>query len=414
MRADYASCILKNTSGPESAYFLGKFRLIMSDIKTIKVHSLGKIEFEKPISIVANKELKSSVISAKALFNLREISVPEVGNIKFIRHSFPIKMKQSDLKKLKSFIEGRTVNKPKKPIPIWKQVSRLRNEYGISFTYDEKADAQELLKRVDYYRLSVYKIFLPPERSFTDLRILYSFDLFLRQNISSLIPYVEIYIKSTLTNYLASVFTVDNKMDFNELEAEIYLSEKIYKNSYTKDGKVDEMLSEFYSLIRSKAGKDPSIDHLILFYGGHIPIWTLMEQLTLGQTAKFVECLDRSIRKQWISYMGLKENKRSISPKMIPSWIQTIQYMRNTVAHSSRVYGKTFTYSPSMLSEDMGPQNDVSTHSLYAGMCIIKRFISLMDNSKVIQWNQFVKQLLIRSKKNETLNIFDNLTFHSF
>src|SRR5699024_9880874 len=101
------------------------------------------------------------------------------------------------------------------------------------------------------------------------------------------------------------------------------------------------MLSSYASMILDKQDKDPSIKHHVEYYSGNIPFWVIVEHLTMGNIVTFLYNLDRSYRKNWVRSSGF-----SINDKWIIPWVETIQFLRNTCAHTARIYGRRFNYNP--------------------------------------------------------------------
>lgn len=176
----------------------------------------------------------------------------------------------------------------------------------------------------------------------------------------------------------------------------VYLDYSIFKKEYVNNGKCDEMLAHFAEFLESKKDKDPSIKHHVECYGGQIPVWVLVEHLTLGDIATFVTYLDRSIRKKWVRYFI-----NDINDKWIIEWIKTIQFLRNSGAHCSRFYGKMFNYNPQFTERDFEqfPEElkndqikiDKTKHTFFAGLLTMKNFYLVLLKYEQERWNIFFR-----------------------
>lgn len=156
------------------------------------------------------------------------------------------------------------------------------------------------------------------------------------------------------------------------------------------------VLSNFSEFISSKQDKDSSIKHHLEYYSGNIPIWVLIEHLTLGDIATFVTYLDRSVRKKWIrSFM------HNTKDTWIIEWIKVIQFLRNTGAHCSRFYGRRFNYNPTFHADDIKllpsayevDEIDKLIHTLFGGLSIMKRFYLKLPDYEKKHWNTFLDKL---------------------
>ncbi|EHQ8839839.1 Abi family protein [Enterococcus faecalis] len=310
--------------------------------------------------------------------------------------SFPIKLTSSKLT-----IKGQ--RELKKPALIEEMPNNLKLHHNVTFTKKEEEEALNIFKTTNYYRISVFSEYLDENRSFTRILELYRFDSFLRESINRLIPPIEIALKTTLSYFLAMNYKqlIDEP---TEEEGLVYLDYSIFKNEFVNNGKVNEMLAHFAEFFESKQDKDPSIKHHVEYYGGQIPIWVLVEHLTLGDIATFVTYLDRPIRKKWVDFF-----MKDIKDKWIIEWIKTIQFLRNSGAHCSRFYGKMFNYNPqftnimvNQLPEDIKKEQrkiDKLQHTFFAGLLIMKNFYMILPKNERENWNIFLDKLDCRIKK---------------
>ncbi|MCW6663280.1 Abi family protein [Aerococcaceae bacterium NML190073] len=307
----------------------------------------------------------------------------------------------------------------------------------VSFNSDEERMAVNLLKRINYYKLSVFtKLLEEDERSFTRLLELYEFDVFLKQELVPILKEIENLFKANLTYYLVNNYEqlskeqkdgtviIQNDPAGGHHSSEFYLDYGIYGADKMK---VDKMLSQFAENVTKKRTKELYINHHIKNYGGHIPFWVLVETLTFGEIIRFYSYLSKEIRKKWrdgfFEVEVIKENEIE--------WLKTLQFLRNDCAHDNRLYGRTFNFTPELHFDDMklifGEEEanlslmrkrsvpiekhekydeikttiEKSKKTLFTGLVIIRYFMEAFPGGKNKNWNEFLERLdeTIKSKK---------------
>lgn len=184
------------------------------------------------------------------------------------RNMFPLKSEKIDKKASKPLKDPKTIED---------QVKKL-DSHGVTFTEEEKKEALELLRFVNYYRISIYVRYLEEERkSFTRLMELYYFDRFLRINLANLLNPVEEFLRTSLAYYLSTNYPECLKRE-NKKQDEI--CEKKYHpslcyldmNLYKKSRDAEKMLSEIYETISKNIDREASLAHYVEFYEGNLPI----------------------------------------------------------------------------------------------------------------------------------------------
>ncbi|NLR32799.1 Abi family protein [Levilactobacillus tujiorum] len=248
-------------------------------------------------------------------------------------------------------------NEVKPPLTTDELIEKLQdNIHHILFSDEELECAREDLRVISYYRISAFRKDIDAiTPTYSDLIGLYKFDRYLRESLSRLIPAVEVYLKTTLARFL-SVNYDSYAEDTEKIPAGLaYLNENIYNPKKRKD--IPLMLSYFAEGLTKKIKNDRMIKHHVIKYGGDIPIWVLFEELTLGQFSMLVSKLKPQIVKDWVA-----ESFSSIHYyKYIYEWIMAIQFLRNTTAHSAKIYGQKFPYNPLLQDEDAALISEVAT-----------------------------------------------------
>lgn len=138
--------------------------------------------------------------------------------------------------------------------------------------------------------------------------------------------------------------------------------------------------------------------------------------MTLGGFSKFVSLLPSELIQEWS--MDLFPAPFAIYPtthKDVKGWISTIQVLRNTAAHSSKIYGQFLIYNPRILTKNLvhldlengigrvTPEN--LQHTLFAGLLTLETFYLYLRSSDKQEWHTFLKKLSARIEKTSIVDI---------
>ncbi len=351
------------------------------------------------------------------------INVKDYDELYIDGHKFPCRTKYT--------IHDKKLKDPKDLDGMIEQLSKT-----VSFTEQEKNEAMDILKRINYYKLSIFTKLLDDEKSFTRLLQLYNFDAFLKQGLSLLLKEIENLFKANLTYFMVNNYdTMSGRCEkgqeilINENEvlkiinntekhsSEFYLDYGVYETKNQK--KIDIMLSQFAVSVKNKAKKELYIEHYIKNYGGHIPFWVLVETLTFGEIIYFYNYLASDIRKAWTNYFF----KQEVVKNSEIEWLKTLQFLRNDCAHDNRLYGKTFNFTPLINLNDLEliygkkyaemslkkkrsiPIEDhekfdelkvvieKTKKTLFSGLLVMRNFIQNSSQYTISKWNNFLNDL---------------------
>lgn len=337
------------------------------------------------------------------------IKIGHYENVYLEGYQFPLNLYKEVFPQKFKFTPIKTVHPLKTPMDKHQLVSRLRT-HGIIIEKDENELAEEFVFMSNYYKVSVFSRYLRNESLLIELINLYEFDRFLADTLFALITPIEIYLKATLANFLSVNYS--NIVEEMKVEpALVYLDYNIYKEKDIQSKDVDRMLSNFSRSLVDKVGKDLTVDHHVTKYGGQIPIWVLVEHLTLGEFSMFLTKLNRQIVKQWT-----EECVEGSWQKAIAEWINTVRLLRNSAAHNNRIYGSYFTYSPSLPNDfnfeeqtfnPMLSESDKKSlkSTLFSGLLIIKQFYCSLSYNDQKRWNAFLEKLDYKIKSNSNIEL---------
>lgn len=215
----------------------------------------------------------------------------------------------------------------------------------------DRATAEQWLRSVGYYRLSGYwypyrEIGDPhqldrldhfvPGTSFDDVVRLYEFDRKLRTLIHDGIERVEVALRSYLSYRIGSLGPLS------------YRDAAVFRPTFDHSA---WLATARIRTDRARRHSEP-IRHHEANYNGELPIWVLTEVLDFADVSKLYSGL--LAKDQWaiaerlgvtIDDSGLSANQRTKARKAHPlaRWMEQLTVLRNTCAHHSRVWNRSFT-----------------------------------------------------------------------
>lgn len=153
------------------------------------------------------------------------------------------------------------------------------------------------------------------------------------------------FIENELKNYI--VDSILKYSEFADLEIifakyvtdyKSYTGTKDYKKNYTKRLRLKNKITE--SLIKNYENNNKSINY---FFNNDLsmPIWIVVEVLTLGELGNLFSCLDKEIKKHISKLLNIPSNFDN-DGKFIEYSIYTIKDLRNAVAHNNVIFDARF------------------------------------------------------------------------
>lgn len=262
----------------------------------------------------------------------------------------------------------------KRPTTFDEQVKLLKKKNII---VTDKDSCMDFLSKTNYYRLTGYylpfirkeeeKCFI--ELDFRRIQNIYAFDAELRNLISYAIEKIEIHIRTQLAYFHAHTYGAEgymNSASFNK---------RHNHPAYLKH--VETCICENSNTLVVKHHKER--------YGGHIPIWAIIDFFSIGMLSYFYRGM-KNCDKAYIA-----ENTYSVNYQTMESWLRCLTDLRNRCAHYSRLYYWVFPAIPKMPTKE----KYIPTRRLFAQLYMIK----LMYPDKEKWNNEFVKPLTKLVKK---------------
>lgn len=255
---------------------------------------------------------------------------------------------------------------------------------------DPQDKVENALTTIGYYRLRGYCFhqFDHSRNQYTagtklsDVLRLYHFDFELSHLIFAYISQIEVALRVRLVN----AFHVGQ-------DALILNDPSVFEDKVLYWKNQGAVASE---IARSN---DVFIKHNYDKHDGAVPFWASVEVMSFGTLSKIIKNLKTGSQSAFSAlvqnYKFKNVSGRDINPSkdMFTSWVQAVSVMRNICAHNSRIYNRTISTRPQLISLDtIHPQPRYN--GLYQIMLSMK-YLRPTDES----WNTFVaefKNLLLK------------------
>ena len=257
------------------------------------------------------------------------------------------------------------------------QIDRLKNVHNLSISDD--AAALEILKKVNYYRLSAYGLGLSQKDdkekyidgiSLEHIYRLYEFDSIFRNILIHVIEQLEIQLRTQISNFLAVKYG-----------SEGYVDPAHFTEKKTKNGEpVHTTVMESFNKEREHQKNAPFVKHHMAKYEGHFPVWVAVELFTFGNLSSLYSIMVLEDRKEIARLYNTE-------PKYLGSWILVLVEIRNICAHYSRLYNMPLKQTPHLYPEYQ--KYRVGTiNKVFPALLAIKRMLNCDE-----RWNAFEIQL---------------------
>lgn len=238
-----------------------------------------------------------------------------------------------------------------------------------------KTDTQGKFKEPEEYRENT---------TFEDIYYLHSFDRKLRNMILGYILIFESSIKAKVSYRFSEMYS----------EQHAYL---VLKN-YTRDPKQLKNTLNLLSTIsytisqKGKASGTNPIKHYIDAHEG-VPLWVLVNYLTLGNINYFYQCLDESLQNKIAKDFAVNFNRDykvnyQITATMIHEVLKMANFFRNVCAREERMYNFSVHKPPKnmQISNVLAiPNQYLESGKLYSLICFLRLVISKNDFNKLVR-----------------------------
>lgn len=173
--------------------------------------------------------------------------------------------------------------------------------------------------------------------TFEEVHALYLFDRELRNIFMRYILEIENNVKSVLAHDFSGKYGHDNYLKISHFDTSVKKWER--KTAAQKIGEISELIARLqHEISRQLSKNNAMISHYMLKYG-YIPLWVLINTLTLGTISLFYSHLSQKDQNDIGRYFQLK-------PTEMTSFLQVLTIFRNACAHNERLFNlKSFRYN---------------------------------------------------------------------
>lgn len=246
-----------------------------------------------------------------------------------------------------------------KPHQTYEQQLDLLIKRGLAVT--DKALAADYLARIGYYRLSAYwyslrKLRLTkdeatgqfkaereddfvPGATFQQVLDLYVFDKKLRLLLLDAIERVEVSVRVDIAYVLSA------KDIFAQERPDLLHPNFTAKPQADKPSEYEKWLVKHGDL--ADKSRETFVKHFKEKYGLPLPIWVSIELWDFGMLSRFYEGMQIwDKRKIAQTYSIPDKHGKWEAWQVLQSWLRTINFVRNVVAHHSRLWNKNLVDQP--------------------------------------------------------------------
>lgn len=204
---------------------------------------------------------------------------------------------------------------------------------------DDEQFALQKLKEDNYYSIiNGYKdLFLDSSdknkyqsgATFVEIYALFEFDRNIKSILLKNILAVENILRTLIAYNFSNKYGNDNylKIDNFETLKTSGCSKKTYQERIEQ---IQKLICNMQMDISNNIKKKPYINHYVLNYG-FVPLWVLVNAISLGRLSQFYSLMDQSVRVKVSMHWNVIEND-------LNQFIKNLSYFRNLCAHDERLY----------------------------------------------------------------------------
>ncbi len=260
--------------------------------------------------------------------------------------------------------------KESKPFKSLEEQVVLLRERGLII--EDKEHAIDILKQVNYYRLSGYTLSFRNQDVFNpgirieDIMQLYYFDSELRSALMYVLDAVEVAFRTHIAYQHSKVYGPLGYEEGHGFENATYH---------------DSFLQEFTKITGyDKKGNDAFVKHHREDYASSFPIWVAVELISFGTLSKLYNNLEYPIRKE------IAKEYYGIPTEYIQNWLRGLVIVRNICAHRGRLYNRPIANKPRLSKQDN--RLDIRNDRVFVYIFILKKIV--IDEQV---WHTFINQL---------------------
>lgn len=210
------------------------------------------------------------------------------------------------------------------------ELDHLFDERGI--VRDCPDDVEKFLQHNNYYRFNAYfHHFLNKNDQFvagtklSTLLNIYENDRWLRKLFLLILEPLELQLRCQLAYWLAHYYGSET----------LYIPGAFPNDSY----RVNVLQTFEEQICYVNAQYDPVKEHHYTYYGGHFPIWVIVEYLSFGEISKMFINVQRNVQD------SVSSSFNSQPTRVVTQWMHALSTLRNACAHYGYLYRREFPVS---------------------------------------------------------------------
>lgn len=297
---------------------------------------------------------------------------------------------------------------------------QIRKLQARGIKIKSKTKVKKILIEENYYSLiNGYKdLFLDNNKykvgtDFFEIYALYNFDRNLRNILLKKILKIENKLKSVLAYTFSKSYGNDylNIQNYDIIFKDNQKYSTLNKNSKKENDKkmntVHSLMSSLVGTIAANSLKKAYLSHNLLTHK-EVPLWVLVNILTMGTTSMFYSCLKQQERQKISQSFKVKESDLAI-------YIKILSLFRNICAHEERCYNvksrdsivDTSHHSRLNLPKNVSNDYIKGKNDIFALLIILKELLSKKDFKILIK--KLDEAILELDTKLQTISINDVL-----
>ena len=271
----------------------------------------------------------------------------------------------------------------KSPLTFVEQVNRLR-AHGMLIESDE--EVLTFLKQVNYYRFTGYALedrknehsseFIQGT-SFNRVRERYQFDVDMRHVLRKSLEIVEIYYRTEIA-YVFSMLKCKESPHDQHYDVANYYMKTNFETLIKQVSKEENYYKE--SLI---------IRHHRRKYHNRMPLWVLVEVMTMSSLSKLYRCMYADDQTQIATAVGT-------TASLLKNHLHCLTILRNKFAHGARLYGTKFNPPVRFGRNFLKAHPEIKTDTLFGYIVMLAQ--SLPDER---QKNELIENVIAITRKYE-------------
>lgn len=269
----------------------------------------------------------------------------------------------------------------KKPYTINEQIQKLQDH---GFVIEDEAFARRVLQKVSYYRLTGYMLQyrissdsheMMKGINFEDVYKIYCFDEEIRALLRIYVEKAEFFYKDLIGNTFAALkcksapydqhYDVNNYFDKTGIASTLQTFSK--EKSYYKDSAI--------------------VKHHYNKYADKMPVWVMMELMTLSSVSLFYHAL-------YLSDKNVIATQVGISIPTLENHLHALSVLRNKCSHGVRLYNSTINPPVKFNKSFLRNNPAIKNNSLFAYILMLIKRLPSDDERKQFRdkLNRIVKK----------------------